>query len=294
MMLRLLFACLLAMAAFPSRADTVLSIVSSAPSEWVGQGKSLTYTNANATFTVTGDRTRVLVRVVGTDGKTWNVRFKPRAGEFLRVHRFWQAEREGFETGHAPGMDFSGDGRSCGDVYGDFGIRQIGFDAAGKVNLLEASVLQRCNTPDAPALAAVLMYRAPKLSFSVDTSPTSAFGGRSARLYNDLATFSFSGTQLFLLRADGGTSYWHLMFQLPYGETEFRKGMYYTYDHQVGTLAGLSLGSDGVGDGGWGKFEVLTVSNYAGLPTQMSARFWVYRDEARTQLVYSGTFNWTK
>lgn len=297
-MKRFFLTCLLAFAAVPAYADTVMAIASSDATEWIGQGQAKTYTNANATFTVTGDRTRATVRVVGADGKTWDLRLKAPVGRQLTPREYWFAERESSETGRAPGMEFSGNGRACGDVYGDFRIRQIGFDANGKINLLEASVLQRCDSDQAAPLAIVVMYRAPRLSFALDSKPTDYIGqGLKYTQYGDTSLFSLTGgTGGFTFRVEGLGVEWTLLFATPYNEQFYRKGTFLTYETATGLIGGMNMFGNGRGGGArYGKLEILSVTyNAQGDITQLSARFWFYQDEYRTQLVRSGGINYWK
>lgn len=295
-MIRFLLACALGLASFAARADTVLSIVSSNATEWVGQGQSLAYTNANATFTVTGTRSRMQLRVVGADGKTWDVRLKAPVGQVLRPRRFQLAEREGFETGRAPSLDFSGDGRACGDVFGEFSIRQIGFDATGRVNLLDASLIQRC-VPEAPPLAAVIMYRAPKLSFKFDSTSDFVAGALSTQLYGDTALFNVATAtpRYFHYGARGNGTEWMFHFTAPPYEDVFHTGMYLTtFDNVVGE-ATMSMSYGSLANHNLGRLEILSIAYDSNREiVQLSARYWFYGDAARTKPVSVGTINFVK
>lgn len=294
-----LLACALALAALPARADTVMSIVSASPSEWVGQGQSKTYTNANATFTVSGNNQRLQLRVVGTDGKTWDMVLKAPVGSTFRPHEYWYAEREGFEAGRAPSMDFSGNGRACGEVYGDFKLRQIGYDARGNVNMLEAAVLQRCEKEDAPPLAVTVMYRAAKLSFSLASSPEDWVGaGVNTTLYNDVATFEVNGNgqgAVILEVAGKGLDY-TMMLVPPVGQARLAKGIYDTVRMPGSSLAAMDQFGNGRGDNeSWGRLEVLSVTyDAADDVRQFSARYTFYKDATRTKVVRSGGVNFSK
>lgn len=291
-----LLACALALAALPARADTVMAIVSSSPSEWVGQGQTKTYTNANATFTVSGNNTKLQLRVAGTDGKTWDLVLKAPVGDTFRPHEYWFAEREGFETGRAPSMDFSGDGRACGNVYGDFKIRQISYDAHGNVSTLEATVLQRCQSENAAPLAVTVLYRASKLSFSVIAAPGDWGPGLNVTLYNDVSRITGSGDAL-------GTVYFTfsgmgLEFNMPLtpppGQARFQKGMYLTERFQSGASAGMDqYGNNVGGDTSYGRLEIISITyDPNGYEVrQLTARYTFYTDATRTKVTRSGGIN---
>lgn len=293
-MKRIFLACVLALVSLPALADTVMSMVSSDATEWVGRGQSKTYTNANATFLVAGDRMRLTVRVAGTDGKTWDLRLKAPVNDEFRPYEYWFAEREGFETGRAPSMDFSGDGRACADVYGSFTIRQIGYDANGKVNMLEATVLQRCDSAEGPPLAVVLMYRAPQLNFSMKSEAIDTYVGlgQTVRLYGDTSIFSIGspGPTEQIYVSGLGTSFF-ITLELPYGHERFQKGTYVTMSRATGNLGGMDFSMGSRGGGGYGKLEILSITYDSIYLKQISARYWFYADPARTRLLRSGNFN---
>lgn len=290
-------ACVLALAAVPAHADTVMAIVSSDATEWVGQGQQKTYTNANATFTVTGNRSRLQVRVAGTDGKTWDLFLKAPVGETFRPHQYLDAEREGYETGRAPSVDFSGDGRACNQVYADFSIRQIAFDSLGRVSALEASVLQRCESETAAPIAIVVMYRMPKLAFTLASTMNDweVLGGRKWAMYNDTTIFELTGNASSINSVVDGmdNAYWRIGVGLSAGT--FQKGIYLTHSDLPGGQAPAMMYLDTpvlpYRRSEFGKLEILTIAYANGEVTQLSARFWFYSDQARTVLLRSGTLN---
>src|ERR1700737_3557731 len=81
-------------------------------------------------------------------------------GHELQGGPYVNAEREASRTGSAPGIDVSGDGRSCNKAYGSFTVTQVTIGHSGKVLSLEATFEQHCESPGAPALRGYVKFAA--------------------------------------------------------------------------------------------------------------------------------------
>ncbi|MEW2146605.1 hypothetical protein AB0869_27720 [Micromonospora vinacea] len=106
----------------------------------------------------------------------WSISLAAPVGEQLHPGNYPNAERAGFQTGRAPGLDVSFGSSGCNQVHGRFTIHQIGFDAAGTINMLEATFVQRCS-PGSPAVSGTLKYKATPLSYRwtlTDQEPATA------------------------------------------------------------------------------------------------------------------------
>jgi len=132
---------------------------------WDGEGEPVTgvFREPDATFQSLRDRN--IHRVNVSSGNTfWSISLAPPVGEQLHPGNYPNAERAGFQTGRAPGLDVSYGSSGCNQVYGRFTIHQIGYDAAGTINMLEAAFVQRCSA-DGPAVRGTLKYKATPLSY---------------------------------------------------------------------------------------------------------------------------------
>lgn len=130
-----------------------------------GEGDPLTgvLTGPGATFHSLRDSSIHRISVA-SDTEWWTISLAAPYGEQLHPGHYPNAERAGFQSGRAPGLDVSHGSSGCNQVYGRFSIHQVAFDAAGVITMLEASFVQRCS-PGAPAVSGSLTYRAFPLSY---------------------------------------------------------------------------------------------------------------------------------
>jgi hypothetical protein len=166
----------------------------SEPGDFVGGGQTKSYQSPPATVTASG--TAADVNVTVTSGADfWFIEFAAPRGDVLRPGVYRDAERAAFRTGRAPGLDVSGEGRGCNEVFGQFTVDQIGTDAAGAVSLLDAHFTQRCESATAPRLTGTVHYRAFPLSYRFASDPGDYIGGGKTKSYtNSTSIFGLSGT----------------------------------------------------------------------------------------------------
>ncbi|MEU4677456.1 hypothetical protein [Micromonospora sp. NPDC023737] len=145
------------------------------PSDGQGEPLSGVLTEPEASFQSLRDGNIHRLNV-SSAGPYWSISIAPPVGEQLHPGIYPNAERAGFQTGRAPGLDVSYGSSGCNEVYGRFTIHQIGYDAAGTINMLEATFVQRCS-PGAPAIKGTLKYKATPLSYRwnlTDQEPATA------------------------------------------------------------------------------------------------------------------------
>lgn len=82
----------------------------------------------------------------------WTVDLAAPPGQSLAVGPYENAMRAPFREGGRPGLDVYGDGRGCNQVFGSFTILKLDIRPDGQVRDLEATFVQRCESPTAPAL----------------------------------------------------------------------------------------------------------------------------------------------
>ena len=106
--------------------------------DYIGQGATATYKPSTATITAGGSADYVRFHV-STGDEWWDVDLAAPLGEKLHPGVYRDAERASFRTGRSPGLDVSGDGRGCNEVYGQFSVNQIETDTSGAITVLEAT-----------------------------------------------------------------------------------------------------------------------------------------------------------
>jgi hypothetical protein len=186
---------------------------------------------------------------VSTADTWWTVELAAPAGEQLKPGVYRNAERAAFRTGRSPGLDVSGDGRGCNEVYGQFSVNQIETDTSGAITVLDASYTQHCENADAPALKGVVKYRAYPLSYAYTSDPGDYIGqGATQTHLGATSTFSLSsygdGVQYDV---SGKREYWTALLTPPDGE-QFVAGHTYQAERFHGAgVAGLDVFGNGRG-----------------------------------------------
>lgn len=296
--------CLLLLATGPALAQqTVVSFSSGGMDDWVGQGQTKAYTPVNGYIVVAGTRGSgaVSVQVSGNDGKWWDLHLKAPIGEQLVPREYFFAERAVFTTGRSPGLDFSGDGRGCNEIYGSFAIRQIAYDSAGNISMLEASALQYCETPATSPLALVVRWRAPYKSFTVASESSKEWVGQGIKkkYFNDTSTLGIStgAIDYFHFVVSGMRDHWMVTLSPPLGQTYFKKGTYYTLRSRAGTLAGMDISANSRGcNQSSGRLDIIDIAYRAdGTVSRLYADFSFYCESTtRSGPVLKGNIRYSK
>lgn len=155
----------LVLAAPASAAPTPESSLSWSIEPWNGEGEPLAGVFTEPTASFQSLRDRDIHRLNVTSGNAyWSISLAAPVGEQLHPGNYPNAERAGFQTGRAPGLDVTYGSSGCNEVHGRFTIHQIGFDPSGTINMLEATFVQRCS-PGSPAVSGTLKYKATPLSY---------------------------------------------------------------------------------------------------------------------------------
>jgi hypothetical protein len=220
---------------------------SSEPGDYIGQGQQNIYVPGDATITVSGTAQYLTVSVF-TATEFWFVTIAAPNGEKLRPGNYDEAERAPFRTGRAPGLDVSGDGRGCNQVWGSFAINQIGTDQSGNVTLLDANFAQQCESPSAPSLHGTVLYQARRLTYAFDSDPGDYIGGGIAKDYdNSTSIFTLTGNASSVQYSVSGLrDTWTALIAAPLGQT-LQPGNYSVARFADETHAGLDVFGDGRG-----------------------------------------------
>jgi hypothetical protein len=148
----------------PFRVQGATLSFTSQAGDYIGQGHTETLTSPAWTFMVSqGNLGPGGVAIdVRSDGGTglvlWAVNLAAPRGQSLQVGTFSNAMRAAFRESSQPGLDVYGDGRGCNQVFGTFTITKIEIAPNGAVTALDATFVQHCETPTAPALNGHLRF----------------------------------------------------------------------------------------------------------------------------------------
>jgi hypothetical protein len=219
----------------------------SEPGDYIGGGQSNRYNSKNATIGLSGTAENLTFSVV-TQTEFWFLQLAAPAGELLHPGHYYDAERASFRTGRAPGLDVSGDGRGCNQVWGGITINQIEADANGTVTLLDATFIHQCESSTAPRLFGAGKYNASPLSYSFISDPGDYIGGGVSKSYAGATSlFSLSGTDTYLqYGVSGERDNWTAIMRPPTGQ-HLGVGTYETTRFGDATHAGLDVFGDGRG-----------------------------------------------
>ncbi|WP_230079438.1 hypothetical protein [Xanthomonas oryzae] len=216
--------------------------------DYIGQGKSGVLNDGNAKFGMRGGRERLTFTANGPSGEYWSIDIAAPIDSVLAPGTYRNAERASFKTGRSPGLDASSTGRGCNRIWGEVTVRQISFDAAGNVDKLEATFLQRCEQSKAPALAGVISYNAPPLYMKLTSGSDDYVGGGVGKMYyNDTSTFMLEGNSSYLRYfASGLRDDWSATISAPKGKA-LAPGRYATRRFADSAHAGLDFTGNGRG-----------------------------------------------
>jgi hypothetical protein len=129
---------------------TFLSFESDA-GDWIGQGGSAYYTLADGEWSIQNHGPgHISIYVSGSDW-WWTFDIAAPAGQRLAVGTYEGAARWPFQGDGQPGLDFSGTGRGCNQLTGQFVIHEMERGDDATLQRFHASFRQHCEG-QAPAL----------------------------------------------------------------------------------------------------------------------------------------------
>jgi hypothetical protein len=181
--------------------------------DYIGQGLTGSYTPPGASITLRGSAASVRV-LVQSGTVRWEADLAAPQGDVLKPGVYRDAERAGFATGRAPGLDVFGDGRGCNEVYGQFTVNQIATDDSGAVTLLDASFTQHCESASAPPLKGTVKFNAFPLSYHFASDAGDWIGQGATRTYtNSTSVFGLTGAPNgFTYTVSGLRDWWNVRF----------------------------------------------------------------------------------
>jgi len=129
---------------------------SSQAGDYIGQGKEVTFTGADGSFSVSSGSSPLRANFI-TPGWThsWFLKIGTADGASLQAGAYESAQR--FPSAGHPQLDFDGDGRGCNTITGRFDVLEIVRDASGAVTQLAVNWEQHCEGV-VPALFGQIRY----------------------------------------------------------------------------------------------------------------------------------------
>ncbi|MBC7994657.1 MAG: hypothetical protein H7Z15_15615 [Rhizobacter sp.] len=275
-------------AVIPSAGQSFIQLQSDA-GDWVGQGRSYSYTKANAVLTVTTSGNRLTVGVNGDEW--WNASFQTPGSSAQLQPGTYAASRFGSTT--FAGLDWGGEGRGCNSIEGTLVVDSVSY-VAGALSSLDLHFEQHCEgggpalrgqvhwvASDTTAAAGPVspvpstLWRAP-----AGATPTSGNyvylqsdggdfigAGRTATYTQAEAALRVSVSNGLLQVGVGGDDDWTGDFQAMNSLSTLQPGLYsglQRYPFHNPTLGGLSWSGNGRGCNtltGWFVIDSIT---YAG------------------------------
>lgn len=129
----------------------------SAPGDWVGQGETHEYTLESGDWSITAggpDDPRGIQELAFdySDGVAWwSLHLAAPRGEVLKRGTYTNAARWPFQGTAQPGLDFSGSGRGCNELSGEFTIHELVLSPGNAIERFHVEFEQHCEM-GAPAL----------------------------------------------------------------------------------------------------------------------------------------------
>jgi hypothetical protein len=119
-----------------------LSFVSE-PGDYIGQGQSLSFSPATATFNANASQDlREFSLSVFPSGSFWHLRLAAPLGQQLVPGSYENATRWPFQASTVPGLDFSGDGRGCNTLTGRFQVLEATYGPSGYITRFHGSIVR--------------------------------------------------------------------------------------------------------------------------------------------------------
>ena len=145
----------------PVHAATTGLYFNSTRGDYIGQGQVKTWTPADGTFTAIKNADNG-VRISFNDGSQvwWDLNFAAPEMVALAAGTYTGATRYPFQVSTSPGLDVSGSGRGCNNLFGTFTITEMTYGAGDEILVFAADFEQHCEQEAAPALRGRVLFNA--------------------------------------------------------------------------------------------------------------------------------------
>jgi hypothetical protein len=230
-------------------AGTVVYVESS-PGDWVGQGGTYRYTQADSLIRVTTNENYVRVLIDGDEG--WDANFDQGDPGSTVETGFWNGI--GRYPFYKPGLSFFGEGRACNESLGRLVVDAVSYQA-GVLQTVALRFEQRCENympplrgfirydaadptqPPPPGDAAAFPWSPPPGAvpatgdyFYFESSPGDYIGQGRTELYttadSTLTPDWFSNTLQFFVDEIATDSYWRAEFDGRLNQAQLEPGLY--------------------------------------------------------------------
>jgi len=150
--------------------------------DYIGQGETRTYTDAEAKFTIGSTSNRVSVRIDPLAGSSfwWSLELSAPEGVSVGPGTYVAARRYPFTSPVSNGLSFSGSGRGCNTLTGRFVVLEAVYGSGGTVQRFAADFEQHCEDADAGLFGAI--------RYNSTIATLSPFGGSYPALQLELVT----------------------------------------------------------------------------------------------------------
>ncbi|HVN88071.1 MAG TPA: hypothetical protein VMW17_24780 [Candidatus Binatia bacterium] len=187
-----------------TRAATLL-VLNSDPGDYVGQGKQYAFGATDGHFSAQAIPNGIMVTVAGTvSPENWTILAGAAPGQPFTIATYLNAtEFKGPNVGSHPFLDVTGDGRGCGPLSGQFGVRDLAYAPNSSVTKLAIDFEQHCeNQP--PALFGSLRINSDvPLPISPTPSPTPDPAQNFLALHSSIDEYLGGGLSRFVTPASG-------------------------------------------------------------------------------------------
>lgn len=162
--------------------------LASSPGDYIGSGITQRLTSDDGIFTASCGTNTVAVALDA--GDYWRLNFANVAGQPVVPEVYEDATRYPFNSPLKPGLDVSGAGRGCNQLFGRFVVREMICLPGNVVEKLAIDAEQHCENPNSPPLRAYL-----RINSSVPEivpQPTASAGPDQSVTEGDLVTLDGS------------------------------------------------------------------------------------------------------
>lgn len=129
--------------------------------DYIGQGQVKTWKSADGAFTAVKNSDNG-VKVSFNDGAQvwWDLNFAAPEKAALAPGTYTGATRYPFQASTSPGLDISGSGRGCNNLFGSFTITEMTYGAGDEILVFAADFEQHCEKETAEPLRGTVLFNA--------------------------------------------------------------------------------------------------------------------------------------
>lgn len=159
-------------ACLEARAATTALYFNSAKGDYIGQGVTRVWTPADGAFTAKKNNDNGVEIRFDAGSTWWTLNFAAPQKAPLAVGDYVEATRYPFQSATVPGLDVSGSGRGCNNLFGKFTINEVTYGAGDQILAFAATFEQHCEQTTAPALQGKVFFGAETTTLTDTQAPT--------------------------------------------------------------------------------------------------------------------------